>query len=329
MCKFNFLFLAVATKKIISIIIKLLIGAISFYIIYNRLNSIPNFKEQCYQWFSQPSVFFVLFFALLLMPLNWGIESYKWNIITKQLENLPYKTSVKAVLAGICIGNVAPGRAMEFLAKIYYFKPHNRPSATILHFINGMFQMVITVTVGLIAIAYKLYHLHQSINFVYAALFSGVLMIVFFCWAIFNVHWIQQKLQMIKWFKKMDGSVHLHFEKAMIVKLISLSILRYAVFTCQFFIIYKTLVPQSDVFQVFESVAAYFVITSVIPMISFIEPAIRAAIAILVFNNATDNEAVVVITTTILWLINVVLPSILGYIIILREKIQFKNTSSH
>lgn len=315
-------------KKTISLLIKLLIGVISFWIIYNRLSSIPHFKEQCIQWLSAPEVYVVLIISLLLMPINWGIESYKWNLITQQIEPLSYKTSIKSVLAGICIGNIAPGRAMEFLAKIYYFKPQNRPSATILHFINGLFQMLITVTVGLLAIAYKLQNTNQTPIFAYFAIGGGFIMILIFSWAIFNVHWIQHKMQFIKWFKRLEGTETLTFSKPLIVKLISLSIIRYATFTFQFFIIYKTLVPQSDSIHVFTSVAAYFVITSVIPMISFIEPAIRAAIAILVFNKITDNEAVVALTATLLWLINVVIPSVLGYLIILKEKIQFKNPNT-
>ena len=311
-------------KRTIALCIKLLIGIISFYIIYRRLNQIPHFKEQCLLWLGHSKMYVVLAIALFLMTLNWGIESLKWNIITQQVEKLSYLTSVKSVLTGICIGNVAPGRAMEFLAKIYYFSSENRPKATILHFVNGMFQMLITVSVGLVAIVYKVTNNSQSNMVAYVALSIGVVMIAFFCWAIFNVSWIQQKLQFIKWFKQFENSSQLSFSKPLVLKLIMLSILRYLMFTAQFFIIYKTLVPQADSWQVFTSVAAYFVITSIIPMISIIEPAIRAAIAILVFNQPNDNETLVALTATLLWLINVVLPSMMGYAIILKEKINFK-----
>jgi hypothetical protein len=64
-------------------------------------------------------------------------------------------------------------------------------------------------------------------------------------------------------------------------------------------------------------------------MISFIEPAIRAAIALFVFNNASDNTVIVVMSTTFLWIINVVIPSLIGYIIILKEKIDFRSARAH
>lgn len=312
-------------KKKLFFFFKLLIGVISFWIIYSRLSHIPNLKEQFLQWIKEPEMYFMLLLVFILMPINWGIESLKWKLATQQIESITYLTSVKAVLTGICIGNIAPGRAMEFLARIYYFKAHHRPSVTILHFINGMFQMLITVSVGLMAIVYKLNNGSQSTGAVYLALIIGICMVLFFCWAILNVSFIQRKLQFIKWFKNIDTTQHLQFTKSLILQLISLSIIRYAVFTTQFYLIYHALTPQSIPFEVFMSVAAYFTITSIIPMVSVIEPAIRAAIAILVFNSVYDNEATVVLSSTLVWIINVVVPSAIGYAIILKEKINFNS----
>jgi hypothetical protein len=316
-------------KKILILGVKLAIGLLSFWIIYNRLSTIPQLKEQCLFWFSSPSMYLILFLVLFMMPINWGIESYKWKTITNQVESVSYSTAIKSVFSGICVGNIAPGRAMEFLAKIVFFKYENRPTITVLHFINGMFQMLITVTVGIISIAYKLSEAKDSSSFIYFVLAGGFCMILFFCWAIFNVSYIQQKLKFIKWFKKMDDAKHIQFSKTLILKLISFSILRYFVFTVQFYLIYNALAPQNNIMQIFMSIAAYFMLTSLIPMISVIEPAIRAAIALFVFNNTGDNTVIVVLSSTFVWIINVVIPSVIGYIIILKEKIDFRSAGAN
>lgn len=316
-------------KKTLTFSVKILIGILSFWLIYNRLNAIPHLKEQSLFWFSESGMYLTLLLVLCLMPINWGIESYKWKTITDQVERISYSTALKSVFSGICIGNVAPGRAMEFLAKIVFFKSENRPSITILHFINGMFQMLITVTVGIISIAYKLNKNNQSSNFIYIVLAGGLCMILFFCWVILNVSFIQQKLKFIKWFRKIGNTQNTQFSKALLLKLISFSIIRYLVFTTQFYLIYNAVSPQNDMAQTFMSIAAYFMLTSLIPMISFIEPAIRAAIALFVFNNAADNTVIVVLSSTFVWIINVVIPSIIGYIIILKEKIDFKSARAH
>jgi hypothetical protein len=304
--------------------VKLFIGVASFWIIYIRLIQIPQLKEQCVYWFSQPHMYPMLLLSLLLMPVNWGIESYKWKSITRQVEAVSYVTALKSVFSGICVGNLAPGRAMEFLAKIVFFKPENRPTITILHFINGMFQMLITTIAGIISITYKLNLINQSATIVYIVIAGGLAMIAFFCWAILNVAFIQKKLRFMKWFRNMDDAGHIQLSKTLILKLVSFSIIRYAVFTTQFYLIYSVLSPGASGVHIFTSVAGYFMFTSLIPMVSFIEPAIRGAIAIFVFNGAGDNPVNVILASTFVWMINVVVPSLIGYIIIFREKIEFR-----
>ena len=311
-------------KKILPTFLKILIGVFSLAIIFNKLSQTPELKSHFISILADSKVYTVILIIILLMPINWGIESFKWKLCTAQIEHVSYKTALKSVFTGICLGNLAPGRAMEFVAKIYFFKPDNRPTITILHFINGMFQMLITVVVGLISIAYKLTEHETSNNIVYGIIIGGIGLILFFCWAILNVSFIQKKLKFIKWFDK-AGNDDVKFSLSLIFNLIGLSIVRYLVFTLQFYLIYSTLNPNHQMLAALTSIAAYFIITSLVPMISFIEPAIRAAIALFVFNNAHENSVTIILCATILWLINVVVPSIIGYIIILREKIDFKS----
>lgn len=291
--------------------------------IYSRLSQIPELSTQLLSWFHQPLIIFVLVASFFLMPINWGIESYKWKLVTQQVESIPYTTALKSVFMGICLGNIAPGRAMEFLGKIYFFKSENKPSVTILHFINGMFQMLITVLVGIAAIAYKFQLVHSSAQLVYSIIIFGIVLIIFFCLAILNVSTIQRKLKFIKWFKFSDSTQQLSFSKMLLFKLVVLSMLRYFVFSFQFYLVYRVLSLPMPVMQMASSIAVYFMLTSLIPMISFIEPAIRAAIALFVFNQVNDSYISVVLSATLLWFINVVLPSIIGYLIILKAKINF------
>ncbi len=297
---------------------------LSFWLIYNRLHQIPNFKAECVSLFSTPTMYVVIGAVLLLMPVNWGIESLKWKLITTNTEIISYKTALKSVFSGICLGNLAPGRAMEFIAKIYFFKPENKPNITLLHFINGMFQMLITITVGIIAIAYKANNNKQHNEAVYFIMLFGFVLIVGFCLVIFNVNSIRKKLNFLKWFKKTEHTTLLSFSKQLILQLISLSVIRYVVFTSQFYLIYASFTPNVNFLPTVAGIAAYFMLTSVIPMISVIEPAIRAAIALFVFNNVADNSITIVLTSTFLWIINVIVPSLIGYGIILNQKINIK-----
>jgi hypothetical protein len=315
---------APSKKKYIILIVKILIGILSFWFIYHRFAATPNFGVQLATIFSEQSMLLVAILTLLLMPVNWGIESYKWKLITSPVEVISFKTSVKSVFSGICIGNIAPGRALEFAAKIVFFKPENRPTITIIHFINGMFQMFITVSVGMVAIFYKSFYSSENSNITYLIITFGILLILGFFWSILNVEVIQKKLSFLKWFKNIQEEQIIRLPINLIITLFGYSIIRYLVFTFQFYFIYHSLAQNSEFFDVFMSISAYFMLTSAIPMISYIEPAIRAAIALFVFNGINNNEIVVILSSTIIWIINVVIPSLIGYIIILKEKISIK-----
>jgi hypothetical protein len=228
---------------------------------------------------------------------------------------------MKSVYSGLCVGNLAPGRATEFLAKILFFKPDNRPTITLLHFVNGMFQLSITILVGIAALIFKLDSGNGigSTQFLMINIFSGLLL-AFFLLFVFKFNLFQKKI--LGLFKKKLSTKELSysFTKHSIGTLLSLSVIRYVVFTSQFLLILKLFYTGSLTTSIFASVSVYFLLTTILPMISVIEPAIRAAIAVLVFNGTEINEISLVTTAVLVWLINIVLPSIVGYVIIVKEK---------
>ncbi len=110
-------------KKILSTLLKLAIGIGSFAFIYIRLKdgfTQENIQELTNILSSKKSLI-CLVIALILIPFNWGIESYKWQIICSPIEKINFSTAMKSVYSGVCMGNLAPGRSTEFLAKIFFF----------------------------------------------------------------------------------------------------------------------------------------------------------------------------------------------------------------
>ncbi len=310
-------------KNIITWLVKILIGLASFAIIYWRLKDdlTPENLTALKISFTLSGSYHLLSICLVLVPLNWGIESYKWKLITFPIEDVTFSAASKSVYSGLCVGNLAPGRATEFLAKVLFFKPVNRPTITLLHFVNGMFQLSITIVVGLIALLFKFDTGNglSSAQFLLIGIFC-ILLLAFFMLFVFKFNALQ------KWifglFKNTLASKSLpySFTKNSVSTLFLLSAIRYVVFTTQFVLILKLFYSGPLTSSILASVCIYFLLTTILPMISFIEPAIRAAIAVLVFGGTDINEISLVTTAVLVWLINIVLPSVIGYIIILKEK---------
>lgn len=313
-------------KNIITWLVKILIGLGSFAIIYWRLKDdlTPENLTVLKNSFASSTAYIFLLLCLILVPVNWGIETYKWKRITNPIESISFKTAMKSVYSGLCVGNLAPGRATEFIAKVLFFKSENRPTITLLHFVNGMFQLSITIVFGLIALIFK-FDSGNGLNttqFLMIGIFC-ILLLAFFMLLVFKFNALQ------KWifglFKKSlaANSLPYSFTKNSIGVLFLFSVIRYIVFTTQFVIILKLFYSGPLNSVILSSVCVYFLLTTILPMISFIEPAIRAAIAVLVFGGTEISEISLVTTAILVWLINIVLPSLIGYIIIVKEKFEF------
>jgi len=309
-------------KNIITWLVKILIGAGSFFIIYWRLkDDLTNDKlTQLQSALATFPAFCLLFFCLLLVPVNWGIESYKWKMITKPVEEVSYGTATKAVYSAVCVGNLAPGRATEFLAKILFFQPSNRPTIALLHFVNGMFQLSVTIICGLFALALK-YNSGTSLSAAKIILISAFCILLLTVFIIFILRFNALQKWVLGFFKNRIGeeTIPYNFSKKSAGRLIVFSIVRYAVFTFQFFLILRLFFQGEFTLSFIASVFVYFLFTTVLPMISVIEPAIRAAIALVVFSGSGMNEVTIVTSAVLLWLVNIALPSVIGYLIILKE----------
>jgi len=318
-------------KKILATIIKVLIGVFSLGIIYYKLKSDFTSDKLALLVDAAYSLkgFFSLLICILFIPFNWGIESYKWKIITKPVESVSFKTAMKSVYSGVCLGNLAPGRATEFLAKIFFFKPENRSKITVLHFVGGMFQLSITILLGMIALLLKFKNFGSEDKWI--AYLAGTLAVIVLVAFVFCLIKINKILALVS--KKISRQKNItdfeyQFTRQQLTKLFGFSILRYFVFSSQMLVIINLFNQQQLSFEIVLGIWLYFLITSILPMISFIEAAIRAAVALIVFKGCGISNAALALSSILGWIINIVIPSIAGYFILIKQNFNFK-LSSH
>ena len=104
------------------------------------------------------------------------------------------------------------------------------------------------------------------------------------------------------------------------LRLFFLSVLRYAVFNAQFYFLLS--IPSFLALQnVVWGMSLYFMVTSVLPMISVVEAAIRAAVALAVLPDSALAPSQLAFSAVLLWLLNIVVPSLIGYLALLRLKV--------
>lgn len=254
-----------------------------------------------------------LIMACLLMPVNWLIEVWKWYKVSRLVERTSFQNALFSVLTGLAYGHLLPGRSSEFLGKILFFSDRNKSNITVLHFVNAAFQMYITILVGLFFLAGRWHsEIFSTTQSDYVFVF---IVLLFVLTTIFIVY--ADKLHFLK---KFLPSISYEMSPLLKMELLGWSLIRYSVFISQFFCVFKWLDDAQVLnFSFISGLSLYFLITSVIPMMSVIEVAVRSLIAVWTFQNTGMNEMQLIIVTTVIWLINLVLPSILGFFIWMRK----------
>lgn len=314
-------------KKILSFLLKLSIGAAGVYIIYRRLKNELGWEQISLlkNALLQPSSLLLLVISLFLIPLNWGLESRKWQLITKSIESISFKTAIRSVFSGVCLGNFAPGRATEFLGKILFFSDENKGKISVLHFVNGMIQLGITLLVGVLALLLKLETFSKEYLWLfYLLLTSALVLLGVFMFSVLRVNLFLNLVSKLLSRKSQTETIRVVFPKSLWLKLLLLSLLRYLTFSLQFFLLLTIFSPSVQPSALLPGIALYFMMTSLLPMISVLEAAIRAAIALIVLGDTGLSSTLLALATVMLWLFNIVLPSLIGYLVLLRLKFDFK-----
>lgn len=314
-------------KKILSLVIKLVVGLGSLAVIWYRLKSdlTPDKLSLLFSSATSAAGIAAFTFCLFLIPVNWGIESYKWKLITAPIEKISYKKATQSVYSGVCVGNLAPGRATEFLGKIIFFLPENRAQITVIHFLNGMFQLSVTILTGLSALVIQLNSFAGEYSIIaWAAGSISVLLLLIFIFCLYKIDWILNLVSARLGKENHVADFKYQLGHGLILRVFGLSVFRFAVFFCQMLLLMYLFHPDLLSVHLLISVALYFLLTTVIPMFSLLEGAIRAAIALVVFRDSGMAAPALALSSVLLWMVNIIIPSIYGYMILLKQNFNFR-----
>ena len=263
--------------------------------------------------------------VLLLMPINWLLESYKWKLVASTKIKISMKQAIEGVLAGVTIGTATPNRVGEFAGRIFMIKNGNRVELLQLSFISSFCQVFVTIVfgfVGFMGMIFSNADCEREFPFLFL-MFSGL----FFCTLPL---WIN--LLPISWKNKI--SVIIDFSRKKFIQALFISSVRYLVYAGQFlllFSIFNSHHPhpfENDYFslpQIFFLVTISYFIATMIPTFSFTEVFVRGTIAGTVFTAYDGTSSGFIFSTAfgvavLLWIINVAIPSLIGTLFIFKLK---------
>lgn len=320
------------SKKHLGFAIKFCITIIAVIVLYKQLFQKINFEILIYHFeekFSNIYNLLLLLFVILLMLLNWSVETFKWQFMIKKIIPLKFKTSLKAVLSGVAVSVATPNRMGEFGGRIFFLPTHSRIKGILITLLGSFSKYALTLFAGSVAfVAFVVFYNKQLVPkgyfyslFAFLVLLNTIVFSLFF----FSKH---IAYQLNKTFKKKKFSKYFLVFKLFSTKelftILLFSLFRIIIYSFQFYILLILFDIKLPILQGFLLISLIFFINTILPSIAWTEVFVRTSVAIYIGSFLNINEINISYSTSVLWLINIVIPAILGIIYVQSIKI-FKN----
>jgi len=269
----------------------------------------------------------LLLLVVLLMPVNWGLEGLKWRSLMKPQVKVPFLRALAGTMAGVTVSILTPNRVGEFAGRMLFIRPDKRDHAVAMSLAGSISQLMITLLVGVV---FGLLHTYQLDQMLWWYVPLAILLLAGILWLYFN---LGRAERLLKPWKKNE---FLHRAREVIgnlsAKKLSGALLwsasRYVIFSFQLALLIIALVDLAPHFRpvlLVIMVPMYFLYQTAVPTIAFSEIGVRGMILAVMFTEYAQ-ESDLLLASTMLWIINIVTPALIGGVLLLLQRIKLFKT---
>jgi hypothetical protein len=321
-------------NKNIKILINYFLGPALFLLLswslYRQIKNQPDLYlrwQQISSSWQQPAFWIVL----LLMPVNWGIESRKWQVLVQHVQRFSFLSAFKSVLSGCSITMLTPNRVGEYGGRILNLEEGNRIKAISLTIAGAISQLLVTMLIGCAGMAFLRYFSHNEAGglsvlpefwgdvLIYMSVTITVVLLLFYS----RLGWLVRLLEKVPALERLIKHIRVldEFDYKQLLRILSLSFFRYLVFTTQYILLLQVMQVNIAVTTCFWLISVFYLVMALAPTIGFIELPVRVTASWAILKYYTVNELGVSAAALGIWLINLVLPAVIGSLLILGTKI--------
>lgn len=317
-------------KSIIwSVAIKVTVFALLLFALYKQLYQNDDAKGIPDRLLNVDSrmLFGYLLTLVLLMLLNWGIEAYKWKLLIQKITPIRLLRTYKAVWTGVTLGLFTPNRVGEFGGRILYVPRKFRIKAVIVSLIGSFSQNLATIIIGITGL---LIYLHQIEQITWSVTFAvglvSLIAVILLLLAYFNLDVMVQLFKRNRFLKRIYPytAVLSEYHSTELARLLLLSFWRYSVYAAQYLIFLNMFGAEIDIVSGISAIGVIYLAQTVVPSFAIVELLTRLPVATLIFSKYGIPIETSLAATTSIWILNLILPAILGYFFIIRYNF-FKN----
>jgi uncharacterized membrane protein YbhN (UPF0104 family) len=311
------------TKKALSIFLKIAIVLLAGIFIYGKLNNnrnIQNFKALIA---SVPiaKVYLTLASVGILMFINWFLEAMKWQFLVSKIEQISMWKAVESVFCGLTWAVFTPNRIGEYGGRVMFLSPRKRIPGVAAMGVGAVSQMMLTNVLGAAALLWFIgKYVPLSFWLHYALFFLACVFCVFFIAFYFNIKVVNTVLQSISWLKPLHRFfvIFSRYKRPDLSEIFLYSLARFIVFTSQYYLVIHMLIPSIPAVEIIMMTFILFFVQSALPSLDLFDIGVRSMTATYFFGYVTNQDVAIMAATTSIWLINLIIPAILGAVFVFK-----------
>ncbi len=314
---------SIFTEKLISVI-KWAFVVVLAYALYQtfeqkeqNLSTILSEFEKIFIWKNSSKI--ALVFGLIF--INWACEAKKWQILANHFDPLNFIDAYQSVLVGLSLGFISPANLGDFAGRIIHLQNQNRKQGIGSILLGNGIQFYVTIMFGIFA-----YLIIYGINFsrIHQIIFGGLVLCLFLGLFIFfvrdKIKLIFDKIKLITEYKIYWISL-IDFNNSTFLKVFIWAILRFIIISFQFVIVLQIFEIEIKTIDLWAISCLVLLFKTVIPQVNFLtDLGVRELSALHFFGLYSVDVSSVISAIFFLWLINILLPVLVGGVMFLKLK---------
>lgn len=303
-------------KQFLVFAVKVLIVCAAFYFIYQQLSDNPQLDwQQFVVLFKKNYSISGVLFLLLLSFLNRFFEILKWQNLVSSFRNISLSQATAQVLGALTAGIFTPNGLGEYAGKALFYEKAKAKKIVFLNLVCNGIQMLLTVVFGILGLLY--------FNTQYPIITSqAVAIVIGLCLFLFLGSFFLKKFTVKGYsIEKLTRKIN-EIPKPVHQKNVVLGWCRYLVFSHQYYFLLLAFQVQLPYFLVMSAVTSVYFLASSLPSFQFLDFAVKGSVAVYFFGFLGVNQWIVIFITTLMWLLNVVIPVVIGSYYVLNFKLK-------
>jgi hypothetical protein len=265
----------------------------------------------------------IMTIVVLLMLVNWVLEAAKWKHLAQRLTHMSLWDAIEAVFCGLSWAIFTPNRIGEYGGRVMFLPQRRRIHGVFAMAVGAFGQNVITNVLGAISLMWFIwYFIHINVLLYVGLLIITFVFVVLMLLFYFNIRWMVSLLNSVKFLRKFHRFFDImgRYKFSELVRIMGFCVARFAVFSFQYYLVIHLLIPTIPMYDVFMMVFVLFFIQSALPSLDLLDVGVRNLAASTLFAYVTDQKIAVMAAVTSIWLINLIIPAILGSVFVFKLK---------